>query len=441
VQAGDLISDKYRLVRPLGEGGMAEVWSAKNELTQREFAIKLISPALARNREALERFLQEAKATARLRHPNLIDVFDVGWTHEGRPYLVMELLGGESLEALLDRRRKLSPLWTALLLAPIARALDVAHRAGIVHRDLSSANVFLASGADGEPPTPKVLDFGVSKILEHAECALARRVRTGDGAVLGSPAYMSPEQARGAECVDARTDVWSLGVLMYECLCGEPPFMAKNYNALMLAIVGSPHRSVFDRLPRLEPQLAGLIESCLVKDRDARTQTALEVATELEAIAARLSAAESKKPIADRPRLSLPPRALLPAKTLPIGVRLWKRVRTSTAPRLLAIGGAIGGTALGLMIGVKIAERPATSERAPALKASDSGRRALLEPEPPAIARRAALKPRARIVAPARKPSLSRAVAKGLGIPRPIARKKPAPKPIAVAFARRKNSY
>ncbi len=437
MQAAELISDKYRLERLVGAGGMAEVWSARNELTQRDFAIKVILPELSRNREAIERFLQEARATSRLKHPSLVNVFDVGSTRDGRPYLVMELLEGESLEALIERRGRLSPLWTALILAPIARALSVAHRAGIVHRDLSSANVFLASGGEGEPPMPKVLDFGVSKILEHAECAAARRVRTGNGAVLGSPAYMSPEQARGAASVDARSDVWALGVLLYECLCGEPPFRAHNYNALMVKILSTPHRPIYDQLPRLDAELAALVESCLIKDREARTQTAHEVASELEAIAERLADGTSQRiSYFERPRASLPPRALLPARTLPLGVRAVRALKSGATPRTLAAVGALAGTTLGLAIGVQLAARGAPEAKVPAAPAVTT---VALEPSVTPVESTTSESAPAR----AERGDLESLVAKGLGLPEQRAKRRRAPRKPSrpVAMVPRKHPY
>jgi eukaryotic-like serine/threonine-protein kinase len=451
VEPKTLISGKYRLLRRLGEGGMAEVWSARNELTQRDFAIKLILPSLSQNREALDRFLQEAKATARLRHPSLVDVFDVGWTADGRPFLVMELLFGESLEALLARRRKLTPLWTALVLAPIARALETAHRAGIVHRDLSSANLFLSQLPGDELPTPKVLDFGVSKLLEHADRELVERVRTESGAVLGSPAYMSPEQARGAETVDARSDIWALGVLLYECLTGETPFRARNYNALMLAILSRAHPPIYERLPRLDAELAELVEGCLIKDREARVQRAHEVAEQLEAIALRLCGGVApdgrQRRASDRlsigPRSSLLPRALLPPAALPVGVRLWRRLRAGATPRTLGIAGALGGTALGMVIGVQIA-RSKPSASAPIASLQTHAERQPGEPEVVPVPSTA---PEAIPSAVSRgdPPDLVNAVARGLGIEkrqRPQ-RKQPPPQPRseAVAFVPRKNPY
>ncbi len=437
MNVGDLISQKYRLVRRLGEGGMAEVWSAQNELTQRDFAIKVILPGLAHNREALDRFLQEAKATARLHHPSLVNVFDVGRTRDGRPFLVMELLSGESLEQLLTRKERLCPLDTAELLAPIAGALDVAHRAGIVHRDLSSANVFLAHAPGEAGVTPKVLDFGVSKILEHAD--QPRKVRTDSGAVLGSPDYMSPEQAQGAECVDARSDVWSLGVLLYECLYGDLPFVARNYNALMLAIVSRPHVPIYERMPRLDPELAELVESCLIKDREARIQSAREVADTLDAIALRLSRPHRRS--SDRRSLpgsrpSLAP-GLLPPATLPLGVRLWQLARSGAAPRVLAVSGAIGGTAVGLAIGVAITAR----DPEPIAAAASSARPP--EPEPKVTPVESLPEPRG--VAQRGPEDLTEAVAQGLGVqPRKRSpRAKPARPgaPDRFALAPRKNPY
>jgi serine/threonine protein kinase len=285
VKSGDLVSRKYRLLKLLAQGGMGEVWSVRNERTNRDFAIKFLLPALARHPEALQRFVREAKATGQLRHPNIVSVLDAGM-HDRRPYLVMELLTGESLDECLTRVGKLKPMHASVILAQAARAVAHAHGMQLVHRDLSSANIYLSQTSEDEPPIIKVLDFGVSKVLTPE---LGSRIRTSDGAVLGSPAYMSPEQACGAEGVDERTDVWALGVLLYQCLTGKLPFRATNYNALMFAIASTPHEPLANQSLNLDPELIELVESCLVKDREHRLESAQAVADRLEHIAYRLS--------------------------------------------------------------------------------------------------------------------------------------------------------
>jgi serine/threonine-protein kinase len=264
---------------------MGEVWSVRNERTNRDFAIKFLLPALARHPEALQRFVREAKATGQLRHPNIVSVLDAGM-HDRRPYLVMELLTGESLDECITRIGKLKQMHTCVILAQAARAVAHAHGMQVVHRDLSSANIYLNQTSDDEPPIVKVLDFGVSKVLTQE---IGSRIRTSDGAVLGSPAYMSPEQACGAEGVDERTDVWALGVLIYQCLTGKLPFRATNYNALMFAIASTPHEPLANYSLNLDPELVDLVESCLVKDREHRLESAQAVADRLESIAYRLS--------------------------------------------------------------------------------------------------------------------------------------------------------
>jgi len=417
---------------------MAEVWAATNVLTHRDFAVKFILPALATHAEAVERFFQEAKAAGRVRHPSIVDVFDVGHGPDGQPFLVMELLAGESLESRLLREGRLDVLTTCVLLSQIARALDLAHRAGVVHRDLSTANVFLSTDSQGSEPLPKILDFGVSKILTPG---LEGRVRTGNGAVLGSPAYMSPEQARGAADVDGRTDVWTLGVLMYECLSGRPPFRASNYNALMLAIVSVPHEPLCQRVPRLEADLTKLVESCLVKDREARTQAALDVAEGLEQIARRLShptrVVGQKRRATDRlstrePRLvagSVPPGARLPAAAFPMGVRCWQFITRRAPASGLMAGGAIGGTAVGLAIGVALASGKTPESRAP-------------EPEPQvALIAQAPVKPlEPSLAAEAGERDLVRATARALGVKK-VPKVTPRPATTALATMPRKNPY
>lgn len=286
VQPGDVIAERYRLLRLLDVGGMGEVWAAKNELTQKSFAIKFLLPELAERPDALERFIREAETAGSLNHRAIVDVFDVAQAEDGRAFIVMELLSGESLETRIERGGPLNSLETATALSQVADGLDAAHRAGIVHRDLSSANIFLARNPDGGAPIAKILDFGVSKTLGPAR---HDRTQTGNGAVLGCPEFMSPEQARGAEAVDARTDVWSLGIVLYQCLAGTAPFRAQNYNALMVAILTRPHRPLLEVAPSVDRELAEVVEGCLAKERDTRIQTASEVRERLSAIVRRLA--------------------------------------------------------------------------------------------------------------------------------------------------------
>jgi serine/threonine-protein kinase len=266
---------------------MGEVWAARNELTNRDFAIKFLLREFAHHKEAYERFVREASITGKLQHPAIVDVFDVAQTEEGRPFIVMELLKGEDLETRLEREGTLSPLRTAAYFSQVATALALAHDAGVVHRDLSASNIFLSPPGDGEgEAVPKILDFGVSKTLGPS---VEGRVTTSSGAVLGNPVYMSPEQARGAETVDDRTDVWALGVLMYQCLAGTTPFRSTNYNALMVDIMTLQHRPILELVPTLDREIAGIIEHCLQKDRERRPESARDIGHHLGRIARRLS--------------------------------------------------------------------------------------------------------------------------------------------------------
>ncbi|HWO09801.1 MAG TPA: serine/threonine-protein kinase, partial [Polyangiaceae bacterium] len=288
MQIGDKIAGRYRLLRRLANGGMGEVWAATNELTNRDFAIKFLLKEFAANDEAYNRFVREAETTGKLQHPSIVDVFDVAQTVDGRPFIVMELLVGEGLDQRLQREGKLSCRQVAAYFSQIAMALDLAHRAGVIHRDLSSSNIFLARSREHNGICPKILDFGVSKHLNAKDGVF----QTCHGAVLGNPLYMSPEQARGAEQVDARTDVWSMGVLMYQCLTGATAFSSRNYNALMVDIMTRPHRPVSEAVPGVDRMLAVIVEGCLVKDRDHRIASASELAERLAAVARRLSRAE-----------------------------------------------------------------------------------------------------------------------------------------------------
>jgi serine/threonine-protein kinase len=200
---------RYRIVRKLGAGGMGSVYEAEHQELGRRVALKMLHRDLTHTPEVVARFLREARATAKVRHPHVVDVQDVG-SEGGAPFLVMEYLDGEDLASLLVREGRLAVERATDLLLPVLAGVDAAHQAGIVHRDLKPENIFLLRAPGGELH-PKVLDFGIAKVLDPAGSLTLTRTAS----LLGTPYYMSPEQARGARDVDGRTDQYALGVILY----------------------------------------------------------------------------------------------------------------------------------------------------------------------------------------------------------------------------------
>ncbi len=245
--AGALIAGKYRVIKKLGEGAMGSVWLAKNEVTDREFAIKLLLPEAAGAPSALARFLREARVCGALRHPSILEIYDAGAAPEigGAPYLVMERLDGAPLDTVLRLRGALAPRLALDIVAQISRGLELAHAKGIVHRDLKPANVFLHRPGSGAIE-PKVLDFGISKVVSPKSPEIAL---TNTSAILGSPIYMSPEQMSFEGGLDARSDVHALGVLLWELLTGNAPFVSTSYNLLVVEIMRGPRPKLRDAMP------------------------------------------------------------------------------------------------------------------------------------------------------------------------------------------------
>ncbi|MEO6573691.1 MAG: serine/threonine-protein kinase [Polyangiaceae bacterium] len=278
MEPGHTIAGKYRLNQLLGTGGMATVWSATNVFTERQFAIKFMLPSLARTPEAARRFLMEAKASARINHPNIIEVIDVGQSEDGALFMVMELLSGTSLETAM--RRMNPPMMAyelALIMLDVARALAAAHANGVIHRDLKPSNIFLHKDRNGVA-VPKLLDFGVSKFLEE-EGSTALTIA---GTVLGSPMYMSPEQAKGAAGIDHRTDVFAFGSILFEALVGFRCYDAPNFNALIVAIATTKPLNIYDCGPHVAEPLRALIAECLVVDRDTRISSFEQIVDRLD---------------------------------------------------------------------------------------------------------------------------------------------------------------
>src|SRR3982751_6219445 len=223
VEPGTLIGGTYRIVRHIGSGGMGEVYEATHERLAHRYAVKFLHPGVREHPEALPRFMREAQVTSRLRHPGIVSVVDFNTLPDGTAYLVMEYLEGESLGTLLARTGPLPLARVVEITDQLSAALTAAHAQGVVHRDMHPQNVFIVPAARGERERVKILDFGISKIA-----SISQKI-TGTAAVLGTPQYMSPEQAEGkTEQLDAASDQFSLGAIVYEMLTGRAAFSGET---------------------------------------------------------------------------------------------------------------------------------------------------------------------------------------------------------------------
>jgi serine/threonine-protein kinase len=262
-RAGDIIAQKYKLVRRLGEGGMGAVWLARNLKLDVDVAIKLIHAERV-TAETAERLLQEARAAARIDHRSIVRVFDFGETELDDPFIVMEVLTGESLRALLARKGRLPATQVVRTLLPIASALVEAHANEIVHRDLKPENVMLVPEPSGGM-VPKLLDFGIAQSRRNREESEDAPI----GMIAGTPAYMSPEQMGGRDVVDEGADVWALAVMLYEAMTGRLPFAGPNHAALMFAIMTEEPTPIMAELAG-DARLWGILECALAKQSSAR---------------------------------------------------------------------------------------------------------------------------------------------------------------------------
>ncbi|WP_437786532.1 protein kinase domain-containing protein [Sorangium sp. So ce1097] len=314
---GEIIDGKYRIVRLLGQGGMGAVFEGENVRIRRRVAIKLLHASISSQAESVARFEREAQAAARIGSDHICEVLDLGVLPDGTRYMVMEYLEGETLGAKIQRHGRLGPETTVPIMVQVLDALGAAHAAGIIHRDLKPDNIFIVPSKAGLSNFVKVLDFGVSKFSQLAGAEMSM---TRTGAVVGTPYYMSPEQARGSSPVDQRTDIYAMGVLLYQATTGHVPFDAATFNELLFKIVLEAAPVPQQLVPDLDLEFSGIIQKAMAREPGARFQSCAEFKNALLAwAAARPSLALLNTGRASFPRLSLP--APPETTTAPVVVR------------------------------------------------------------------------------------------------------------------------
>jgi serine/threonine-protein kinase len=299
LKSRDVIAGRYRLDSPIGEGAMGAVWRAEDQTLKRQVAIKFLYVRGARDPQAMvDQFLREARIAASIQHRNVIHTVDFGTVDDFQPFMVMELLSGESLGERIAREPPLSSEQLIHIMSLTLRGLSAVHDAGIVHRDLKPANIFLQR--DSDAVYPKILDFGISRSLNGGG-ERPSAIATQEGLIIGTPDYMSPEQARGELDVDRRADIYSMGAILFEGLTGRLPFIAKTVGDLIVQIVTAEPPRASDVAPSVPKPLSDLIAQAMSKNREHRFTDARALRRAL------LAAAESSYARGGRIAASLPP--------------------------------------------------------------------------------------------------------------------------------------
>lgn len=277
LEIGDVVDGKYEIIRLLGEGGMGAVYEGNNTRIHRRVAIKVLHGNVAGNEEALTRFEREAQAAGRIGSEHIVEVLDLGDLESGDRYMVMEFLDGEALN---DRIAKgaMEPRIIGRMIVDMLEGLKAAHAAGIVHRDLKPDNVFLLANRGGKKDFVKIVDFGISKFSVVGEAFSMTRT----GAVMGTPYYMAPEQAKGGKDVDHRVDLYAVGVILYQAVVGRVPFDAETFNELLFKIVLETPPSLAEAVPGIDPSFVNIVERAMARSPDDRFQTAEEFQRELQ---------------------------------------------------------------------------------------------------------------------------------------------------------------
>jgi eukaryotic-like serine/threonine-protein kinase len=353
-QLGDVVGGKFRIEGVLGAGGMGVVLAARHVQLGQKVAIKVLRRSFAESPDAVSRFLREARTAVNLQSANVVRVMDVGTLEDGLPYMVMEHLTGTDLGELLDQRKALPVEEAVDYVLQGMEAIAEAHTLGLVHRDLKPANLFLATRPDGSGLV-KVLDFGISKATDAGGDGASDPRLTATSAIMGSPMYMSPEQLRSSKNVDLRTDIWALGVVLYELVSGRYPFEDETVTGLCARIAADPPVPLREHRADVPPAFEAVVMRCLSKPAKDRPQTVGELAAALRPFAS----PEAQLAVDRIGRIGAPPRSgVVSARggvSSPTGFADTVGATSQTAgtrkgpltPAVLLLGGALAAAAVG----------------------------------------------------------------------------------------------
>jgi len=351
LETGEILDGKYRIVRLIGEGGMGAVYEGENTRIRRRVAIKVLHAGLTANEEVTQRFEREAQAAGRIGNDHILEVIDLGVLANGDRFIVMEYLDGEPLGARIAAKKRLSPAELAPLMRQTLVGLGAAHNAGIVHRDLKPDNIYVLKSKAGRPDFVKIIDFGISKFQPLGSDGM-KMTRTG--AVMGTPYYMSPEQASGSGEADRRSDLYSVGVMMFEAVTGQVPFDGTTFNQLMFKIVLADVPRPEALVPDLDPAFASIISKAMARDATQRFQTAEDFCTAIDAWS-KSGTAVSVPPTADPAATALmPPGGGVPSqprRPTPATGGTWATPADSVPMKK----GPSPGLLVGLLVGVCLA--------------------------------------------------------------------------------------